>query len=130
MWATIIGQYRPTFLSQCENAIARSNSFVEEQLLNVMFAGDPKAKKKAKSIVKRLTDYKGNKGHDRHIHAEECEDIGLKIEWIEEDQSLQDLLLPVHHCFMHSLMNTPSFKMIENHLGAAFVKQASVMVQQ
>ena len=32
MWATIIGQYRPTFLSQCENAIARSNSFVEEQL--------------------------------------------------------------------------------------------------
>lgn len=130
MWATIISQYRPTFLSQCENAIARSNSFVEEQLIKVMFARDPNAKKKAKVIVKRLTDYKGNKGHDRHIHAEECENMGLKIEWIEEDQSLQDLLLPVHHCFMHSLMNTQSFKMIENHLGAAFVKQASVMVHQ
>ncbi len=123
IWAAIIGQYRPTFLSQCENAINYSNSFVQSQLEKVMFNGDPKASIKAKKIVKQLTDYRGNKTHDRHIHLEECEQMGLKIEKIEEDPQLQDLLLTVHHCYMHSLTNTNAFKIIENHCGTAFVKQ-------
>jgi hypothetical protein len=48
--------------------------------------------------------------------------MGLKLERIEADKDLQDLILTVHHCYMHALMNTPSFKMIENHKGIAFVK--------
>lgn len=130
IWQPIIGQYRPTFLSQCENAIAWSNQFVQRQLETVMFSGDPYAKKKAKQIVKKLTDYKGNKAHDRHIHADECIAMGLAVDMIEADQKLQDLVLTVHHCYMHSLMNTPSYKMIENHDGLALVKQQAVMVQQ
>ncbi len=121
IWQAIIGQYRPTFLSQCENAIDWSNDFVRHELAAVMFVGDKKAKQKARKIVKILT--KGGLGHDRHFHAEECEQLGLVVERIEKDPQLQDLLLTVHHCFMHSLMNTPSFKIIENHMGAAFVKQ-------
>lgn len=123
IWQSIIGQYRPTFLSQCENAIDWSNKFVEEQLTAVMFEGNSDANKKAKNIVKNLSDYDKNKTHDRHIHFQECLDMGLKVDLIEDDQKLQDLILTVHHCYMHSLMNTPSFKMIENHLGIAFVKQ-------
>lgn len=130
IWQPIIGQYRPTFLSQCENAIAWSNQFVQRQLETVMFSSDPYAKKKAKQIVKKLTDYKGNKAHDRHIHADECIAMGLAVDMIEADQKLQDLVLTVHHCYMHSLMNTPSYKMIENHDGLALVKQQAVMVQQ
>ena len=49
--------------------------------------------------------------------------MGLKVSLIEDDQNLQDVVLTVHHCFMHTLMNTPSFKIIENHKGSAFVKQ-------
>ncbi len=131
IWQVVIGQYRPTFLSQCENAIKWSNSFVQNQLETVMFAGDAKAKEKAKRIVKQLSDYRGNKTHDRHIHVGECEKMGLVVERIEQDPKLQDLLLTVHHCYMHSLMNTPSFKIIENHLGSAFVKQqVAVAVRQ
>lgn len=131
LWQPIIGQYRPTFLSQCENAIVWSNQFVQRQLETVMFSGDPQAKKKAKRIVKTLTDYKMNKAHDRHLHADECIAMGLAVDMIEADQKLQDLVLTVHHCYMHSLMNTPSYKMIENHTGLALVKQqAAVMVQQ
>ena len=131
IWQSIIRQYRPTFLSQCENAIEWSNNFVREQLKAVMFKGHADADAKADRIVKQLTDYSGNKTHNRHIHLEECEKMGLDVDRIEADQKLQDLLLTVHHCFMHSLMNTPSFKMIENHLGAAFVKQqTAIMVQQ
>lgn len=57
LWQTIIGKYHPTFLSRCENAIDLSNSFVRKQLANVMFHGQPDAKKKASNIVKNLAHY-------------------------------------------------------------------------
>jgi ATP-dependent protease ClpP protease subunit len=126
IWQSIIGRYGPTFLSQCENAIDWSKQFVEQQLEKVMFEGDPRAKAKAKRIVKKLTDYRGNKTHQRHIHFDELHDMDLKVSLIEDDQDLQDLVLTVHHCFMHSLMNTTAFKMIENHKGSAFVKHQAV----
>ena len=90
----------------------------------------PDANKKAKNIVENLSDYDKNKTHDRHIHFQECLDMGLDVDLIESDPKLQDLVLTVHHCYMHSLMNTPSFKMIENHLGLAFVKQHAVIMQR
>jgi len=126
IWSQIISRYGPTFLSQCENAIDWSKAFVEGQLEHVMFKGEPDAHKKSKKIVRKLTDYRGNKTHARHIHFDELRDMGLKISLIEDTQWLQDLVLTVHHCYMHALMNTPSFKIIENHLGSAFVKQQMV----
>jgi hypothetical protein len=132
MWQVIIGKYPPTFLSRCENAIKWSNQFVAEQLEQVMFAGDARARSKAKAIVRKLTDFRGNRTHERHIDREECRNaIGLEIDDIEADKDLQDLILTVHHCFMHSLMNTSAFKIIENHIGATFAKhQRTVYVQQ
>jgi hypothetical protein len=127
IWQSIISQYSPTFLSQCENAIKWSNAFVERQLETVMCCGQGNAKQKAKKIVTTLTDYKGNKTHERHIHFDECQAMGLNVTELEEDSTIQDLVLTVHHCFMHALMNTDSFKMIENHEGSAFVKHQRLM---
>lgn len=122
IWQTILSQYRPTFLGQCENAVKWSNDFVRRQLENVMFEKDPKAKQKADLIVKGLSNYQKNRVHDRHIHAEECEKIGLKVEAIENDQTYQDLLLTVHHHYMHIFMNSKTYKIIENHDGAAIFR--------
>jgi len=137
VWQPIISQYHPTLLSQCQNAIEWSNRFVEQQLARVMFG--PKsdsqkqsakekrdAKKKAKGIVKHLTDYSQNKSHARHIHIDECKTIGLNVVELEADgnEELQDLVLTVHHCYMHSLMNSGAYKIIENHKGAAFIKNS------
>ncbi|MGH7863075.1 MAG: SDH family Clp fold serine proteinase, partial [Candidatus Dormibacteraceae bacterium] len=130
IWQSILGQYRPTFLSQCENAIKWSNEFVTEQLETVMFESDPDRKIKARTIVRKLTDYRGNRAHNRHIHAEDCLAMGLNVEPIEDDPTLQDLVLTVHHCFMHLLMNTNAFKIIENQQGSAYIKQqAQVIIQ-
>lgn len=130
IWQSIIGQYRPTFLSRCENAISHSNSFVRQQLESVMFFGEADAKPKAAKVIKSLTHYAKNKTHDRHIHFDECLAMGLNVKLIEEattpdgvkDEQLQDLVLTVHHCFMHTLMNTNTFKIIENHLGTGMTK--------
>lgn len=122
IWQSIISQYRPTFLSRCENAISGSNKFVTEQLASVMFNGTANARRKAASVVRELTHYTKNKGHDRHIHFEECVKIGLKVTPIEQDTKLQDLVLTVHHCYINALMNSQSYKIIENHLGVGIFK--------
>lgn len=124
MWQAIVGQYRPTFLSQCDNAIKWANTFVEDQLATVMFSdlSAAKARKKAKAVVKKLTDYTGNKRHDKPIHFDECQSIGLKVSQLEDDQQTQDLVLSVHHCYMHAFMNGKAYKIIENHCGGTMVK--------
>lgn len=131
LWQSIIGQYRPAFLGHCKNAIDQSNSFVKKQLANVMFKGDSNRHNRAAKIVRHLTDYTKNKMHDRHIHFEECKKIGLKVNLIEEardargyrDDEFQDLVLTVHHCFMHLMMNTPVVKAIENQMGGGYFKR-------
>lgn len=128
IWQQIIGQYRPTFLSQCENAIKWSNEFVEQQLTAGMFLGDHDAKKKAKKITKALSDYAKNKSHERHLDADDCEKMGLKIKHFESDATMQDLVLTVHHCYMNVLMNSPAFKIIENQNGVALVKNTQVPI--
>jgi len=128
VWRPILAQYPPTYLSRCENAIKWSNQFVRDQLEHVMFDGMPNARLRAREVVKRLTDYRGNKTHSRHLHYEECKKIGLLVELIEADPKLQDVVLAVHHCFMHTLMNTGAFKIIENQLGNALVKQQQQVV--
>ena len=56
--------------------------------------------------------------------------MGLNVKLIEDakdayghsDDVLQDLILTVHHCYMHLLMNTPAYKTIENHKGIGLTK--------
>jgi len=128
LWQQIIGQYRPTFLSQCENAIKWSNDFVQQQLIENMFEALPDKVKKAKSVTKAMSDYPRNKSHERHFHIEECEKIGLIIKHLESDAVLQDAFLTVHHCYMNFMMNTTVYKVIENHNGVALLKNAQIQV--
>jgi hypothetical protein len=137
LWQSIISKYHPTFLSQCKNAIDQSNTFVTKQLANVMFKGQADAHRKAARIVRDLADYGKNKAHDRHIHFEECQKIGLNVRLIEDakdenghnDDVFQDLILTVHHCYMHLMMNTQVFKAIDNHNGVGFSKQQAIIPQ-
>ncbi len=129
IWSQIISKYHPTFLIQCENAITWSKSFVKEQLAKVMFEGTENAKEKAEKITEKFSNFNENKTHARHFHIDECKKIGLNVVAIEDDQELQDLILTVHHAYMHSLMHTPACKIIENQNGAAFVKQPKQVAQ-
>ncbi len=128
LWQQIIGQYRPTFLGQCENAIRWSNAFVEQQLRDGMFAGRSDRNARAKKVTKALSNYTANKSHDRPFDSDTCKKMGLTIMDLESDPVLQDLVLTVHHCYMNFLMNTPAYKIIENQNGIALIKNMQVPV--
>ena len=40
---------------------------------------------------------------------------------LEEDDELQDLVLTVHHSFMHTFANSAAVKIVENHMGGAMM---------
>lgn len=121
-WQFVLGKYQPTFVSQCDLVVEMAEKFVRDRLLDNMFAGDAEAAAKADKVVKGLSDVEMNKAHDRHIHIDACEELGLKIERLEDDQSFQETTLTVHHCYMHSLSESGATKIVENHEGQAFVK--------
>jgi ClpP class serine protease len=129
VWEPILRKYSPTFLTQCESAVKWGEQFVAEQLKDVMLFRKKNKTQRAQKIVTRLSDYDENKAHARHIHYDAARSAGLVVKLLEDDKPLQDLVLTVHHCYMHALQNTSAFKIIENHLGAAVVKQISISPQ-
>lgn len=125
IWQAIIGKYHPTFLGQCEKAIEHAADIVNMWLISGMFKDDPNAVVKAKQIVDALNDHKGTKTHARHLHAEDAKGFGLVVEHLEADAELQDLVLTVHHAYMHTFASSAAGKIIENHSGAAIVQFAN-----
>ncbi|MDX8384325.1 MAG: ATP-dependent Clp protease proteolytic subunit [Ghiorsea sp.] len=129
IWQTIISKYHPTFIGECKNAIKLSSEMVKKSLIDVMFKADPKAEEKAEKIVAFLNEHEASKTHSRHIHVDEAKNCGLLIDDLESDQHLQDLVLTVHHCFMHTFSNSPAIKIIENHMGNAIVSVSQEAVK-
>lgn len=124
VWQPILQQYTPTLLGNCKNAIDWSEQFTRDRLASNMFLdlSEDEKQQKIASVIQRLTEYDQVKLHERQINYNEAREIGLKIGLIEDDQRLQDLVLTVHHCFMHTISNTAAIKLIENHKGAASIK--------
>ncbi len=121
LWQAIVSKYHPTFLGACEHAINWSEKIAVDWLGRNMCDGDLA---KSKKILREFSDHNTNKSHARHISKEKCEDIGLSIETMENDQILQDLVLSVHHSFMHTFTQSTALKIVENHKGIAYVEHA------
>lgn len=122
IWQAVINKYHPTFVGECENAIELSSDIVEEWLITGMFEGDKDASAKAKKIVEKLNNHKDTKAHGRHIHLDQARAMGLRVDALEDGQDMQDLVLTIHHAYMHSFSSSKAIKIIENHMGHAFVQ--------
>ena len=126
IWQTIISKYNPTFIGQCEKAIIWSKNMVKEWLISNMLQHNENPEKKADAIVDRLTKQNKNHNHARHIHIDDCIDMGLKVEILEDAKdNLQDAVLTVHHAYMHTISHGISFKIIENHKGVGMFLNAT-----
>jgi ATP-dependent protease ClpP protease subunit len=120
LWQTIISKYHPTFLGQCSKAQIWSREVVSEWLSTGMFASSQDPVAAAKSTVEKMADNSLHRSHERHLGIDACLGAGLTIERLEEDPTLQELLLTVHHAASIHLANSNGFKLIENHLGRCY----------
>jgi ClpP class serine protease len=126
IWQPILAKYHPTFIGECEKAIQWSEEMVKEWLSTGMLRNDTNAQALAEVIHKELADHALTKSHARHLSARKCKAIGMNVNFLEENHKLQEAVLCVHHACIHTLSGTGAFKIIENHLGVAYIQ----MVQQ
>ncbi len=125
-WSPILSKISIGTIENCFLAIERVKEFARKYLKNNMFAGEKDVQEKIEHIVSQLTDHTISKDHNRHISAEEANrDYRLKIINIETDNNLQDNLLSVHHAYTITFQNTTALKIIENHVGDAYVRASN-----
>ena len=131
LWDKIIGKYPPSFLLRCENSIKLAKELVASWLKTGMFAECRDKRKRATSIANKLANYRAEKSHSRHIGIAKAKEIGLNITDLEkkDNDKIQDLVLTVHHTFMHTFANTPRIKIIANHKGLTMTRNATTQSQ-
>lgn len=123
LWQIIISKYHPTFIGQCYKAIELSTELIKQWLLQGdMFKNEQDKETKVNTILNFLNNNEYTKIHSRHIDNEKAKSIGLKIVDLEEDEKLQDAVLSIHHCYMHTFSNSNAVKIIESNTGATTVR--------
>lgn len=125
VWQPILSKYNPTWIGECEKAMAWAEEMTREWLRNGMFAGEDDADERTEKVIGELTDHGRTKSHDRHLSGNRCRDIGLRVESLEDDDFLQEAVLSFHHSAMLTFSTTTAFKIIENHEGIAFVRASA-----
>jgi hypothetical protein len=136
-WLPILSQYGPATLVECKNALELSEHFVSTWLARYMFAdliNREEANQRAGQIAKDLANHQQFMSHSYHIDRDRARSLnagqGLIIDDLETNQVFQDDVLSVYHATMHTFNGTPAVKIIENHLGRAYVKRASLPAAQ
>lgn len=126
-WAVQLNKYPVAFLYTAMDAIDLSDELVGKWLRGYMFAGESgkETENTVRRILRRLNS--NNKSHGRHYNYEFCKNLGLKVQALEDDQELQDLVLSVHHAFEITLNYFPVTKLIQNHKGEMYYSQQSAM---
>ena len=135
VWQPILNKYPIAFIDRCEKLLEMVEEMVSNWLATGMFEKDNHEipiiednheymMLKSNHIAKVLINAERFKSHDRHLDPEYCKQMGLKIRLLEDNSSLQDAVLSVHHACIHTLSGTLAKKIIENHTGKAFIQFA------
>ena len=130
-WLPMLSQYGPALLIECENALSLAQELVSRWLKQYMFQGDREAEQKSRSIAAALADHKTFRSHSRHLSRDQVKSLGgygLVVDDLEASQEFQDAVLSIFHAAIHTFGGTGAAKIVENHLGRAYVKVVQMIV--
>lgn len=128
-WLPILNQFGPDLLIKCDTVMEMTTNLVETWLANYMFKNEEDGQQHAKSVAEWLSDHNLLKSHSRHIARDQIESHGLVVKKLEDDPTFQDAALSVFHATTHTFGLSPTVKIVENHLGRAFIKNNIVFDQ-
>lgn len=130
LWQAIFSKYHPTLIGESAKAVQWAGQIVKDWLITGMFKDKPDAKADAEKVIDELANHALTLSHDRHISMEQAKDLGLKIVALEDNHEFQEATLTVHHACVQTLADTPAYKIIENHLGVAFISSVQTAIVQ
>ena len=121
-WLPMLSQYGPDLLVRCESALQLSRELVKSWLESYMFKNLDDRSEKAERISNWLANHKNFKSHGRHIPRADLKNRELEVDKLEDNEVFEDLVLSVFHATTHTFSGTSAVKIVENHIGRAFIK--------
>jgi hypothetical protein len=128
VWAPILNQYGPDLIVQAEHATKLSKSHVKNWLEIYMLKGQTDCAQKAEEIAEWLSSHQNFNSHGTHISRDELKSKGLTIDFLENNAEEQDVFLSIFHAMTHTMSMSGVVKIIENHMGHAFLNQIQTMI--
>lgn len=106
-WEGPGARYWPDALIRCENALSYGREVAQRGLQEAMFREESDAEARAKAIASDLADHQKHRAHARRLSRAYLRDLGMKVEDLEADDRLQDLVLTIHHLSSHWFEGLP-----------------------
>lgn len=116
-WNLRIGHYDPAVYLISKDAVNLGNELLNSWLRDYMFAGESGAEldEKVARIYSKLNS--NNHAHGRHFGYRFCKELGLKVEELEADPVMQDLVLSLHHALEFTISDMGLAKLLMNQNG-------------
>lgn len=127
-WVPILQGYGPSLLQECTAAEELAKKLVRVWLRTWMLKNRGDRSLRAARIATYFADYSKHQSHGVGISREEARKRGVVVHDLEDDGALQDAVLSVHHATMLTFSMTGAVKIVENHLGKAWVKAGVVQI--
>lgn len=117
IWQQVFAKYPPAFILDCERSVDGAAAMVRAWLQGNMFSAEKDPRAAAATVTAGLMNYAETTEHGHHFLIEKCQEIGLRVVAVEDDQAFQEALLSFHHCCMATFSRTDAVKLIDNSNG-------------
>ena len=136
LWAPILQNMGPSLVLEADKALSYSKELVANWLNRRMLKdiADRAARKETADTIAAYFNAENTLEHGQiHVHgqrigAEKLEELGLKLEFLEHDQGLQNDVLTAYHLMTLIFEMGPSIKFIASNRGKMWVKQQQILV--
>lgn len=122
VWAPILQSLGPSLLQEAQNALDYGERMVAEWLGRYMFKRRKERERKAKAAARYFNDARTHKSHGRRIDRAEARAQGIRVEDLEDDQTLQDQVLTAYHLMTITFEKGPASKFLMSDTGRLWVK--------
>ena len=125
VWLPILQQYGPSFIQECDNAIALSKTLATEWLRDYMFAGETDAQSRAENIANWLAEHNNFNTHSRPVWIQQLlqEEPTMKIRSLASiGEDFESAIMAVYWAINVTFIGTAAFKIIEHQAGSAYVR--------
>ena len=119
-WQSMLTQYGADIVRRCEQSVALAKELTQSWLTSYFLKHDESL---AAETSRWLSHNEYWRSHGRHISRYTLADHrGLPIIRLEDDNVLQDIVLSIFHATTQTFTGTEVVKIVENHLGRAYIK--------
>jgi hypothetical protein len=129
-WNIRLADYDSGIYMICKDAVALGDELLNKWLKRYMFAGETgkDLENKVRRIYRKLNS--NNNSHGRHFGYEFCKNLGLKVEQLEADPDLQDLVLGIHHAMELAVSDNDLAKFIISQKGEHYALLGSCRAEE